>query len=365
MKATGTALLQSAAWPRVTVIVPVRNERARIVRCLGQILAQSYPKDRLEVLIVDGASDDGTRELLDRAVRDGAPGEAGRGGGPTSAASNGGGPRVQVLENPKRQRASGLNIGIQAASGDVIVRIDARSWVPLDYVERCVTTLVETGADNVGGVQRPIAHTATQEAIGAVLSHPFGVGNAAFRLGRKSGYVDTVYLGCFRREVFDRVGLFDDDSVVISEDSDINQRIRQSGGEVYLNAEIQAFYEPRETFRDFWRIAFRYGGARAGNLLKHRGLTSWRQAAPSAFVLGLVSLLALSLWDRRALLPLLGIAAAYTLVDAAIALRLARRRRPGLFPKLLLAFPCLHLGWGLGFWTRLVVPPRPGVSWQG
>ncbi len=361
---TGEALRESITWPRVTVIVPVRNERERIVDCLGQILAQTYPKHRLEILIVDGDSDDGTRELLDRASRDGTLGEAGGEGG--FPASNGGGQRIRVVQNPKQRRASGLNVGIKAASGDVIVRIDARSSVPRDYVERCVSTLVETGADNVGGVQKPIARGPTQEAIGTVLSHPFGVGNAAFRLGKKSGDVDTVYLGCFRREVFDRVGFFDEDSVVISEDSDINQRIRRTGGRVYLDSAIHVHYEPRETFRDFCRIAFRYGGARAGNLLKHRRLTSWRQTVPPVFVLGLLGLLALSLGDRRALGPLVGMAAIYLLVDAAISLALSlRRRRWSLFPRLILAFPCMHFGWGLGFWTRLLVPQRPGVGWRG
>lgn len=363
---TGKEPRQSITWPRVTVIIPVRNERERILRCLDQILAQSYPKDRLEVLIVDGDSDDGTRELLDRALRDGTVGEVGSEGGPRDLAASNGRPSVRVLRNPKRQRASGLNIGIKAATGDVIARIDARSSVLPHYVEQCVRTLAETEADNVGGVQTPMARTASQEAIGTVLSHPFGVGNAAFRLGRKSGDVDTVYLGCFRREVFERVGLFDEESIVISEDSDINQRIRQAGGRVYLNANIHAYYEPRETLGAFWRIAFRYGGARAGNLVKHRRLTSWRQAIPPAVVLGLVSLLALSLWDRRLLMPLIGIAAVYLLADAAISLVLSRRRRRwGLAPRLLLAFPCMHFGWGLGFWTRLLLPQRPGIAWRG
>lgn len=363
----GAAPTGGMAWPRVTVVVPVRNERERIVGCLGQILAQSYPMDRLEVVVVDGDSDDGTREVLERALLDAGLAVPGNGNGrPGPATSNGGRPRVRILEDAKRQRAAGLNAGIRAASGEVIVRIDARSSIPRDYVERCVRALLETGADNVGGVQKPVARTATQQAIGTVLSHPFGVGNAAFRLGRKSGDVDTVYLGCFRREVFDRVGLFDEDSVVISEDSDINQRIRRAGGRVYLDATIHVHYEPRETFGDFWRIAFRYGGARAGNLLKHRRLTSWRQIVPPVFLLGLVGLGALAVADRRAAAVLGAVTAAYGLVDGAVSLALSRRgRQKGVLRRLLLAFPCMHFGWALGFWTRLLVRARPGVGWRG
>lgn len=332
-------------YPTVTVIVPVRNEKGRIVECLERLRAQLYPKERLEVLVVDGDSQDGTREVIERVLRND-------------------GLSVSLLENPKGQRAAGLNIGIKAATGDVILRVDARSLIPSDYIERCVETLYAMGADNVGGVQKPIARDATQEAIGIVMSHPFGVGNAAFRLGRKSGYVDTVYLGCFRREVFDRVGLFDEERVVISEDSDINQRIREAGGKVYLNSEIHVPYYPRETLRDFWRIAFRYGGARAGNLLKHRRLTSWRQSVPPAFLLYLAVLAALSVWDHRFLLPLVWIGGAYFAADAAISFTLSfQRRKWSLLPRLLLTFPCLHFGWGLGFWKRLLVPQRPGHYW--
>lgn len=326
-------------YPKVTVIVPVRNEKERIVECVERILAQSYPRDRLEVLVIDGGSEDGTREIIqDVARRDGFS--------------------IRLLENSKGERAAALNIGIQAATGDVIVRVDARALIPSDYVERCVKTLDETGADNVGGVQQPIARSATQEAIGMVLSHPFGIGNAAFRLGKQSGYVDTVYLGCFRREVFARVGLFDEQAAVISEDSDLNQRIRAAGGKVYLNAAIRVPYYPRETLKGFWQIAVRYGDARAGNLLKHRRLTSWRQAAPPAFLLVLLGLAALSVWDHRSMVLLAGMGGMYLITDALMSSMLCVTRRAwGLFPRLLLAFPCMHFGWASGFWMRLLAAP--------
>jgi glycosyltransferase involved in cell wall biosynthesis len=333
----------------VTVIVPVRNERERIGDCLEHILAQSYPRDRLEVLVVDGGSTDGTREFMEHARPNGA---------------EGGGPSVRLLDNPKGQRASGLNIGINAARGDVIVRVDARCSIPPDYIEKGVRTLDETGADIVGGVPQALATSATQHAIGIVLSHPFGIGNSAFRLGKRNGDVDTLYLGCYRRDVFTRVGLFDEDSAVISEDSDLNQRIREAGGRVYLNADMRAPYYPRETFGEFWRIAFRYGGARAGNLLKHRRLTSWRQTVPPGFVLALAALAALSPWNRGSLATLAGIGGLYLMLDIAIAAVASRRRGAWrLFPRLLLLFPCMHFGWALGFWKRLLVPPPAGQYW--
>lgn len=334
--------------PEVSVIIPIRNEGEQIKECLESLRVQTYLKEGMEILLVDGMSVDDTRGRINEFL----------------ASTDGQIPSVRILENPVGQRAAGLNIGIRAARGNVIARVDARTVVPRDYIEKCVWALTETGADNVGGVQRPIAKTITQEAIGIALSHPFGVANARFRLGKKSGFVDTVYLGCFRREVFEKVGLFDEDASVISEDSDMNQRIREAGGKVYLDSDIEAFYYPRETLKDFWRLYFRYGGARAGNFLKHRRLTSWRQAAP-VFVLVLAILGVLSFVNSVFLALLLALTSLYVAVDAVISMRLAiGRRKLGLFRTLLLAFPCIHFGYGLGFWKRLLIPDRTGIYWR-
>jgi GT2 family glycosyltransferase len=244
--------------------------------------------------------------------------------------------------------------------------MDARTSIPSDYISRCVATLIESGADNVGGVQRPITKSRRQEAIGLALSHPFGVGNAQFRLGKKSGYVDSVYLGCFRKEVFDKVGLFDEEAAVISEDSDINQRIRDAGGKVYLNKDIVAYYYPRETFRDFWKLYFRYGGARAGNLLKHRKLTSWRQAVAPLFLLAIAMSAVLSLIDSR-FIYLAGIVlGGYLVTNLAGSIAIGvKRKKLWLVPLVACAFACMHFGWGLGFWKRLAVPEKAGRYWGG
>lgn len=341
--------------PRVSAVVPVWNEARHIKGCITRLLEQTYPADRLEILVVDGLSEDGTREIVSQV---GAANE-------TTAHPGGAVSRIRLIDAPKRQRPAALNVGIREALGEVIVRVDARTVISPDYVDRCVRTLLETGADNVGGIQRPIAAGTVQEAIGLAMSHPFGAGNAQFRIGKKSGFVDTVYLGCFRRDIFDRVGLFDEESPIVSEDSDINQRIREVGGRVFLDTGILVYYHPRETLPGLWKLYFRYGGARAGNLMKHGNLTSWRQAVPAVFVASLGILAALSPVSRWAALAVCALLGIYTGCDLAVSGYIsAAARRWRLWPCLCAAFPCTHFGYAFGFFRRLGEGRRPhAASW--
>lgn len=335
----------------VSVVVPVRNERSNIEGCLKRLSSQTYPHNKYEILIVDGVSEDKTREIVNGFINN-------------DSASN-----IKLLDNPKKQRASALNVGIRQAKGDVIIRIDARTEIPPDYIEKCVQTLVQTGADNVGGVQKPRwvqgPNGLTQKAIGIALSHPFGIGNAQFRLGLKSGYVDTVYLGCFRKEIFDKVGLFDENSPVISEDSDMNFRIRKAGGKIYLNKNIIAYYYPRDNLKDLWKLYFRYGGAKAGNLIKNKKLTAWRQFVPPLFILTLVVLALISLFDRYAFYLLVCVLTIYFSVNLIASFLLTlKNKKISLLPRLFTAFPTLHFSWGLGFFRRLLQRPKPGQYWS-
>ncbi len=330
--------------PSVSVVIPVRNNARYIGSCLASLRASTYPKGKLEVLVVDGESEDDTRDIVQRFQHDGLP--------------------LRLLENPQRSRCSALNVGIEAARGEIVLRLDARNVVPPDYIGKCVQALRATGAHNVGGFMRPLARNTTQEAIGLAMSHPFGVGNAGFRLGKGGGYVDSVYLGCFRREVFARVGLFDDDAPVISEDSDINERIRASGAGVYLDPSIEIYYYPRETLRDLARLYFRYGGARAGNILKHGHPTSLRQLVPPSFLLALGGLGLLSPLHGVFGLGLVAIAGTYLTCDVGVSVWLSgRKRKRALFHRLLAAFPLMHLAFGLGFLRRMLERPRPGTYW--
>lgn len=340
--------------PFVSVIVPVRNEQNSIRECLQRLLDQTYPSDRFEVLAIDGMSEDGTREIVQAFI------------------CGNGHPTVRLLDNPKKQRSPALNVGIRHATGEVIVRVDARTIIPHDYVEKCVRTLLETGADNVGGVQKPIIDklknrgnsSQTQFAVGLAMSHFFGIGNAQFRLGKQSGYVDTVYLGCFKRETFDKVGLFDEDSAVIGEDTDMNYRIRKAGGKVYLDKDIVAYYCPRDNLKDLWRLYFRYGGARAGNFLKTGKFTSWRQLVPLFFLTALVVSAIASLLSVGFLWLFISLASVYLAADFVVSAHLSiKHARPGLLFVLPLVFGCMHCAWATGFFRRLFQQPKPGEYW--
>jgi len=325
--------------PRVSVIVPVRNEERYVGGCLSRLLGQDYPGERLEILVVDCLSEDRTRAIVQELLRGRAPMP----------------PVLRLIEDPGQERTTALNAGIKAATGEIIMRVDARSMVPLDYVRKCVETLAATGADNVGGMQQPIAESPMQEAVGLAMSHPFGVGDAQFRVGKRSGFVDTVYLGAFRREVFSRVGLFDDVVPVLSEDSDINQRIRDQGGTVYLNAEIRACYYPRETLRDLVALYFRYGVARAGNLVKHGKLSAWRQAVPPLFVLSLATLGLLALTHEAFRVGFAIVLGTYVVSDVGVSASLcARRGKWYLWPRLLAVFPCMHFAWAFRLFNGLL-----------
>lgn len=371
--------------PQISILIPCYNEERNIEECLKHLIRQTYLKDKMEILVVDGMSTDGTRNIVNRysllVNRESEIENRESGVGNLTT------PVIRLIDNPKGHRASALNIGIREARGNVIIRVDARTVIPEDYIEKCVQTLIEIGADNVGGMQKPFIRESlivnckslTQMTIGMALSHPFGVGDAQFRLGKKSGYVDTVYLGCFRKEIFDKVGLFDEESAVISEDADMNYRIRKAGGKVYFNKDIVAYYYPRDNFKDLWKLYFRYGGAKAGNFLKRGSLTAWRQLVPPSFLLSLLVLPILGAISDMFLLLWVSVVGVYLIANSGASLhaalnsreldtsegniRLSVKDRSGIFFRLLLVFPIMHLSWAGGFWRRLLQRPKHGEYW--
>ncbi len=321
---------------RLSVVIPCRNEARFIRTCLDSILASDYPVSHLEILVVDGLSDDGRRAIAaECAARHPVP---------------------PVVDNPQRTTPSGLNLGVRRASGDVIVRMDAHAGYPADYLSRLVAWLERSGADNVGGVleTQPGDDTVMARAIAVGVSHWFGVGNSYFRIGtREPRWVDTVPFGCFRREVFDRIGMFDEE-LVRSQDHEFNLRLIRSGGRILLAPDVVCRYYARETAAKLARTYFQYGVFRPLVARKLGATPTLRHTVPALFVAGVVGGGALAAWLPVVAVMLTLVLSAYATL--AITASLGARRRLGARGSLALClvFVTLHASLGAGFIVGLM-----------
>lgn len=310
----------------VTVLMPVYNEEEFIERSLGSVLAQDYPADRMDVLVVDGRSTDRTREVVERIAQ-------------TAPVP------VRLLDNPRKIQAAALNVGLAEIDADLIVRVDGHCTLEPDYVRRCVEVSNESKADNVGGRQDAVGQGPVGRAVALATTSPFGIGNAAFHYAKEPAWVDTVYLGAFRRDVFDRIGGFSED-VGPNEDDDLNLRLRRAGGRIRLDPSIRSTYYCRRSLSALWRQYYRFGVNKIRVMRKQSTLPNVRMLVPPLFVLGLVASVVAAIatgWWPLAFVAI----GPYVLVAIAASL-LAARRDPGgaiLLPGIFLA---IHLAYGVG-----------------
>lgn len=319
---------------RVSIVVPCRNEAAHIDAFLASVWQQQVPDGlKLQVVVADGASTDGTRAMLDaQAARE---------------------QRLIVIDNPARITSAALNRAIAAADGEVIIRMDVHTTYAPDYVAQCVAVLGDTGSSCVGGAWRPVGSGWPQAAIARAFESRFGSGGAASRRVDYTGPVDTVYLGCWRREELLRLGGFDE-ALVRNQDDELNLRILRAGGAVWQSAAIRSTYAPRASFSALFRQFYQYGYWKVPVIRKHHIPASPRHLVPFALVATVV-LLALAAvasplagWALAAVVGLYGSAA---LSQAAV---LAPPwRSPGETLGIAWAFVCMHVGYGLGFGRAL------------
>ena len=313
----------------VSIIVPVLDEARHLDDLLGDISAQDFG-GAMEVLIADGGSSDGSRELIaERAVM--------------------GRTKVTLIDNERRFVAPGLNACIRAASGELIVRMDCHSRYASDYVRRCVEAAEETGAWNVGGIYEPEGVTRTERAVACALSSPFGGVNWTKRSAGVRSEVDTVYLGAFLPIAFERAGLYDE-TFVRNQDDELNLRIRRAGGRIVFDPAILVRYRPRGSFPAVWRQYREYGFWKVAVMLKHRRVVSARSLAPGAFVMGLAALGAGAPLYRASRRLLVVSTALYGVAALAAAVVATRRRGEDLktAPAVAAVFPCFHFGYGVG-----------------
>lgn len=317
----------------VSIVIPVRNEAAHIDACLDSVLGQATPGLAIEVLMVDGLSDDGTREAIARR-RDADP-------------------RVRLLDNPARRVSPALNVGLLASSGRVVIRMDAHSEYAPDYVASTLAVLEETGADAVGGIQVPApgAPTAVARAIAAMQEGSFGTGGAPHRTAGYEGPANTLWLGGFARDVAERVGGFDE-SLFRSEDNDFYERVRATGGRVWVSARLRARYLCRPTLRSFAAQCWVTGTELAPTLRKNRRALEPRHLAP-ALALAVVSALAVaaaipSAASRPAALVLALGAGSYAALAIAGAVGAAARHGIAVFAPCLAAYVVAHVSYAVG-----------------
>jgi succinoglycan biosynthesis protein ExoA len=314
--------------PMVSVVVPCRNEKNHIEAVVRSILAQEPPPGGFEVVVADGMSDDGTREILTRIAESE--------------------PRLKIVDNPRRIVSTGLNAAICAARGEVIVRMDAHTSYAPDYIRQCVATLKETGADNVGGPWIAKGDNLTGHAVAAVFQSRFGTGGAKGHDPNYTGPVDTVYLGCWPRSVFDRFGMFDEE-LVRNQDDEFNLRLSRSGGKIWQSAKIRSWYRPRGSLARLFRQYMQYGYWKVRVVQKHGKPASLRHLVPGGFVLCLILLPLLGVFSTFALWAWIGLFGLYVCCNLIASLLTTERQGWTCLPILPLAFASYHLGYGLGF----------------
>lgn len=319
--------------PFITVICPIRNEEKHIEACLQSILDQDYDPALMEILVVDGMSSDGTRAIV-RKLR----------------AQDG---RIRLLDNPGHIVPTAMNIGIQQARGEIIVRVDGHATIAGNYLSACVRHLAATGAACVGGPIESINTTYVGHAIALAMSFPFGVGNSRFRTSNFCGYVDTLAFGAYRREVFEKIGLFDEE-LVRCQDDELNYRLRKFGGEIYMTPDIRSRYFPRARLKKLWRQYFQYGYWKVRVLQKHPRMMQPRQFVPGAFVGAVICSPMSALFLQPTWLAGAGILGLYTAANLCAALVLSCQRGLKYLPLLPLVFMLLHFSYGLGFLWGLI-----------
>jgi GT2 family glycosyltransferase len=341
-------MTKAEALPFVTVVVPCRNEEKHIGRCLESILENDYPKEQLEILVLDGMSEDRTQEIV--------------------AGYSERYPMIRLVENPEKHIPAAMNLGIQKARGETIIKMDAHSTFQQKHISMCVAYQGKYGAENVGGICKmtPGADTATARAIVLGLGHRFGSGNAYVKVGvEKPTWSDTAAFGCFKKDLFERIGMYDE-KLLSSSDLDLNQRIQAAGGGILVVPDVIINYVADANLRGFRRHVFA-DGVWISYVMKFGKMAwSWRHWVPAVFVLSLLVLFALAAVHPAFLWMGLGIAGMYAAASLVVSMQIAVRERDARYAFLLpIVFAMRHFVHGIGTLFGLLLVIVPGEHWKG
>lgn len=329
--------------PSVSVVIPCYNEERFIAEVLTNLQCQ-YPSEQFEIIVVDGMSEDGTRAAVESFIEQ-------------HAATA----RVRLIDNSARNIPVALNLGIAAATGEIIVRMDAHSVPSANYVRRAVEVLEAGRAEVVGMPWRIAAGAETRfaRAIALAVAHPFGIGDAKYRAADvQTQYVDTVPFGVFRKELWTRLGGFNEE-LLANEDYDFYYRARQGGGRVLLDGAAHSTYFARPTLGELTKQYARYGGWKAQMVKLHPASIRLRQVVAPAFVCALVGLSLLGLVWRPAWVALLCVLVAYAALAVWFGFKSAAKRgETSLALPVALVFFVIHVTWGSSFLGGLMRSSR-------
>lgn len=310
----------------VSVVIPIYNEECFIENCIESLLLQDYPVVNIEVIFVDGNSTDKTVSIL-KDYQNQYP------------------DLIRVLNNPQKIVPYAMNIGIKASKGKYIIRMDAHAEYALDYISKCVFYLENSDADNVGGIANTKANGFVGNCIAKMLSSKFGVGNSRFRTGSKTGYVDTVPFGAFRREVFSNYGAFDE-RLVRNQDNEMNYRIRKNRGKILLCDEIHFTYYCRDSIKSIIEMALKNG---KWNIITYKlcpGSMSCRHFVPLMFILSIIVFPLIGTIYHIFYWLFFGEMSLYLLLDIIFSFKCCSSVKE--FFLLLLLFPMFHISYGIG-----------------
>lgn len=322
----------------VSIIIVMRNEEKYIEKCLLSILNQDYPKDNYEIIIVDGMSDDKSVQIINKYKK-----------------SN----NFRLFFNEKKTLASGWNIGIKNSKGSIVIRPDAHSTIESNFIKENIKTLQDNpDAICVGGRINSISKNGKiSTIISAVLSSPFGVGNSQFRIGNKSGYVDTVAYGAYKKEIFEQVGFFNE-YLERNQDLEMHSRIKRNGGKFYFNPKIKSNYYTRSTVKGFVKQAYKNGKWNIITLAWERKALSIRHLIPLIFVLSLIINISLSMFSTFFLLVLICEAIMYLIGSICATINIFNKiRKKEAFISVVLFF-LLHTSYGIGSIIGFIKLPK-------
>ena len=325
--------------PLVSIIIPCRNEEKFIARCLNSVLGQDYPKDKIEILTVDGRSDDGTKQMIKKYIQQY--------------------PSIKLLDNPKRVTPAAFNIGIKNSYGELIIIMGAHSIYEKNYISKCVKYLYEYNADNVGGVWKivPRSNTIVGKSIALASSSFFGGGNAYYRTGnfKEPKWVDTVFGGCYKKGIFDKIGYFNE-NLVRSQDMEFNLRLKKAGYKTLLVPDIIVYYYTRSTLKEVFNHRFK-DGIWAVVPFKYSEIVpvSIRSLVPLIFVLSLVITALLGIFFKLVLALFLSITTTYFLANCYFSAKITYSEKNWrYFFVLIFTFATLHFSYGFGSISGLI-----------